>query len=314
MTENRRHVMNDYLDKERRNPASTDARVNGSTATKKRKRLDVPYAPDRNAGPRQGSICSTQSTSSSNGSPDDRNYPLASEEDTPYAKKAQITPRHQIQFYDDIAPLVKGINGRLGNSQYLQTSLQDVPHPTSLVGSNLNPFDTWPTLSNPMCDIQALKWCCKYSSMYGLAKVRHEFNDCIGSKKFGSEGIAPHWVPLLLRAKHAFLSTICISASHEDIMRRGMQAPHERLQHGSHDRMQARCEVIALINQAMNDDQSRIADTTIVAVLQLLNSEIMGCDDQVMRIHQQGLHDMVRQRGGLEKLGVEGQLASILTM
>lgn len=93
-----------------------------------------------------------------------------------------------------------------------------------------------------------------------------------------------------------------------------MQAPHERLQHGSHDRMQARGEVIALINQALKDDQSRIADTTIVAVLQLLNSEIMGCDDQVMRIHQQGLHDMVRQRGGLEELGVEGQLASILTM
>lgn len=163
MTENRRHVMNDYLDKERRNPASTDARVNGSTATKKRKRLDVPYAPDGIAGPRQGSICSIQSTASSNGSSEDRNYPLASEEAAPRTKRPQTADRQRIQFYDDISPLVKGINGRLKNSQYLQTSLQDIPQPTSLVGSNLNPFDTWPTLSNPMCDIQALKWCCKYS-------------------------------------------------------------------------------------------------------------------------------------------------------
>lgn len=78
--------------------------------------------------------------------------------------------------------------------------------------------------------------------------------------------------------------------------------------------MKVRGEVIAMINQAMQDPQLQTADATIVSVLHLLNSEIMGCDDTVMMIHQQGLHNMIRQRGGLDQLGVDGQLASILTM
>lgn len=136
----------------------------------------------------------------------------------------------------------------------------------------------------------------------------------LGSRKFGSQGISDHWVPTLLKARHAFLSTVCISSSHDDIMRRGIQAPHERTPYQSTDRMKVRGEVIAMINDALQDPQLQTADATIVSVLHLLNSEIMGCDDTVMMIHQQGLHNMVRSRGGLDNLGVDGQLASILTM
>ena len=69
-----------------------------------------------------------------------------------------------------------------------------------------------------------------------------------------------------------------------------------------------------MINESLNDPEMKTSDATIIAVLQLLNAEIMGCDDSIMRIHQRGLHDMVRERGGLGSLGVHGQLASILTM
>ena len=138
--------------------------------------------------------------------------------------------------------------------------------------------------------------------------------ETIGSRKFGSRGIVAHWVPTLLKAKHAFLSTICISSSHDDIMMRGLQAPHQRLRYGSTDGIKVRTEVISMINDALADPKQQAADATIVSVLHLLNSEIMGCDDQTMTIHQQGLHQMIRKRGGLAHLGVDGELAMISTM
>ena len=69
-----------------------------------------------------------------------------------------------------------------------------------------------------------------------------------------------------------------------------------------------------MINDALADPKQQAADATIVSVLHLLNSEIMGCDDQTMTIHQQGLHQMIRKRGGLAHLGVDGELAMISTM
>ena len=80
------------------------------------------------------------------------------------------------------------------------------------------------------------------------------------------------------------------------------------------NRIKIRQGVISLINESINDPEMRTSDETIVAVLHVLNSEIMGCDDRSMRVHQIGLHEMIRERGGLDRLGVGGQLASILTM
>ena len=69
-----------------------------------------------------------------------------------------------------------------------------------------------------------------------------------------------------------------------------------------------------MVADCMNDPQKQAADETILAVLHLLNSDIMGCDDRDMRIHQDGLVKMVMQRGGLDKLGLGGQLSVVLTM
>lgn len=95
---------------------------------------------------------------------------------------------------------------------------------------------------------------------------------------------------------------------------RGLQAPHERLRYGSTDGIKVRTEVISMINDALADPKQQAADATIVAVLHLLNSEVMGGDDQTMSVHQRGLHQMIRRRGGLEYLGVDGELAVLSTM
>lgn len=78
--------------------------------------------------------------------------------------------------------------------------------------------------------------------------------------------------------------------------------------------MKVRGEIIGMVNAALDDPAARLADTTVVSVLHLLNSEIMGCTDFTMAMHARGLHDLVRQRGGLHRLGMNGSLASMTTM
>jgi len=97
-------------------------------------------------------------------------------------------------------------------------------------------------------------------------------------------------------------------------MSRAAQPPDRRSQFESPERLRVRVEVTRMINASMSDPRMQTTDATMVAVLQLLNSEIMGCDDHVMLVHQTGLHAMVQQRGGLKALGVNGQLAAITTM
>ena len=97
-------------------------------------------------------------------------------------------------------------------------------------------------------------------------------------------------------------------------MRRAARLPDERSPHESTERTKVRVEVISLINEALKDPKLQTADCTIVAVLQLLTGEIMGPHQKTLQFHQRGLHDMVRQRGGLDGLGVHGQLALIITM
>ncbi|KXT13771.1 hypothetical protein AC579_6596 [Pseudocercospora musae] len=301
MRENRKHVMHDYLDKERRKPMSNDTRAAGTGTAKKRKRVPP--------GPRESFTTATstnhvyiqdtggemkaQKGMQSLNTPDSQNSGFNSE-----AMRPHVAAR-QIRFADDEAPLVHGISGGFNNCSYLRATPESIPplssDPRSALGSNIQPFSScWPALQDPSLNVEELKWSC--------------------SRKFGSRGIARDWVPTLLKSRHAFLSTICISASHDDIMLRGLQTPQERAPFGSEQRMKVRSEVLQLINQALADPQMQTADATLVAVLHVLNSEIMGCDDTIMRIHQEGLHNLVRQRGGLDRLGVDGQLALILTI
>lgn len=237
----------------------------------------------------------------------------------------------RFQFANDVRPLVRGAGGFFNNSTYLRASPDTIPFhvaestesvaassesagsPVTFVGSVLNPFLTWPEFQSPRLNVQELKWSCR--SVYATNTVMHrKHTDYDGSRRFGSQGISTDWIPVLLRARHAFLSTICISSAHDDVMSRALKPPHERSAHESYDHLQSRIEVIALVNQAMNDPQMATADETIVAVLHLLNAELIGCDDQVTKVHQEGLHKMVQSRGGLKRLGVGGQLASISTM
>lgn len=122
------------------------------------------------------------------------------------------------------------------------------------------------------------------------------------------------WLPIMSATNYAFLSNVCYSSAHDDIMRRGLQKPHERRLHESEERMRVRLETLEMVNKAIEDPRKRTTDATIMAVMNLLFSEIMGCNGATMLIHQQGLHNLVQQRGGLDGLGASGQLACTLSM
>jgi hypothetical protein len=44
------------------------------------------------------------------------------------------------------------------------------------------------------------------------------------------------------------------------------------------------------------------------------NSEIIGCDASALKAHQNGLNRMISLRGGLDKLGVVGQIARTVSV
>ena len=95
-------------------------------------------------------------------------------------------------------------------------------------------------------------------------------------------------------------------------MFRAFQSPSDRTPFPSFECSKVRVEVIGMINKSLSCPQLRTADATIIAVLQLLHSEIISGNEETMAVHQAGLRAMVQQRGGLHKLGVNGFLAGNL--
>ena len=322
MRKNRIHVMHNYLAKEAQNPDSKDSRVHGpgkvNGKRKKSRQISPPAMPgsttldaqDPSNALRQDisrlTPAESVQSSSSRETPEEESCtaPAKSFKASTSSLKPDVNKPgdrwHSPSLVDRGGPLVRGIGGYFENSRYMRAAIDDIPftfrssHPGDHVSAPLQPFSAWPSFSDPAIDVYELKWKC--------------------SQRFGSTSLGTNWIPLLLRARHAFLSTLCISSAHDDIMTRAFLPPH--LQNGDslEKRWKVRSGVIEMINESLSDPEMKIADETIIAVLHILNSEIMGCNDASMRVHQNGLHAMVKERGGLDKLGAGGQLAFVLTM
>jgi hypothetical protein len=111
------------------------------------------------------------------------------------------------------------------------------------------------------------------------------------------------WVPAMLHHRLAFLSTLCIAAAHEDAMR-GLTVD-------SDETTAIKTEVTHLMIYEMQS----VDNIEIMAILELLCSEIIrtGADESQLYMHSQSIMKFVKQKGGLEKLGLGGDLAKFLT-
>jgi hypothetical protein len=114
-----------------------------------------------------------------------------------------------------------------------------------------------------------------------------------------------HWIPTLVKSPHAFLSTLCIASAQLDAVQ---NRPFESIQTTA-----LRQEVIHLIGQNLLNSQSKVDDYNVIALTQLIASEVIGSDDVAIGYHEAGVAAMVKTRGGMEQLGVNGRIASTLS-
>ena len=120
------------------------------------------------------------------------------------------------------------------------------------------------------------------------------------------------FVPSVLKAEHSFLSTLCISSSYVDLMR-SLNKQGDGFGDTSHT-AEIREGVIIRIGREMRDPVRAKNDHTIMAVLMLLNGELIDGERFASLIHENGLAQMIKSRGGLDKLDNGTQLAPVLTM
>ncbi|KAF2276050.1 uncharacterized protein EI97DRAFT_433461 [Westerdykella ornata] len=164
---------------------------------------------------------------------------------------------------------------------YMQTS----PRPFQSIGKPFDPFRTMFQSHHPFVSVEELKWHC--------------------SRFFGTRAMGLYWIPTLVKSPHAFLSTLCIASTHYDAVH---NAQIESLQTTA-----LRQEVIHLIHQNILNPETKVDDYNIIALTQLIASEIIAREDATLGFHEAGIEAMVRTRGGLNKLGVNGRLAHTLS-
>ncbi|CAI6245738.1 unnamed protein product [Periconia digitata] len=159
------------------------------------------------------------------------------------------------------------------------------PGPFESIGKPLDPFATIYQASNPQVSVESLKHHC--------------------TRSFGTRAMGIHWIPAVVDSPHAFLSTLCIASAHFDAI------------HGqaieSVQTLALRQEVMHLISQSLVNPQSRTNDYNIIALTQLMASEIVASQEIALSFHEAGMEVMINQRGGLEELGLKGRLAPVVT-
>lgn len=125
------------------------------------------------------------------------------------------------------------------------------------------------------------------------------------------------WFPLVMTNSCLFLVTMLIAASHYT----SAQQKQRQQQHDTPDLALAlpnlldlRCEALQSINQAigMQHGDGVLSDALIGAVAKMASYEASFGDLDNYTVHMQALSKIVRLRGGLESLGLDGLLRRIV--
>ena len=123
---------------------------------------------------------------------------------------------------------------------------------------------------------------------------------------FGSEALGRLWVPTILKARHSFLSCMCLGASHHDIMNKS--------RNDSTTTLTLKTAVIQEISNSLTTCTTEVIPSTIIAIIHLLGAEVVSGSESSIRAHLSGLAMLLDQCGGLDALGLDGLVANILSM
>jgi len=157
--------------------------------------------------------------------------------------------------------------------------------PLVSIGENIDPFRTMFQSSHPNVSVTALKHHC--------------------SRYFGTESLGRRWIPACLEHPHTFLSTLYMASAHHDVVR--------RREVESMETAALRNDVIILVSGNLTNGAESVADHNIIAVSQLILGEVIGRNEGSLTYHQAGIETMIKQRGGLEHLGMDGMIASAVS-
>ena len=160
------------------------------------------------------------------------------------------------------------------------------PMPTLVsIGENIDPFRTMFQSNHPGVSVTTLKHHC--------------------SRYFGTEGLGRRWIPACLEHPHTFLSTLYMASAHHDVI--------QRREVESLETAALRNDVIMFVSGNLTNTAERVADHNIIAVSQLILGEVIGRNEGSLISHQGGIETMIKQRGGLEYLGMDGMIASAVS-
>jgi hypothetical protein len=197
--------------------------------------------------------------------------------DAPGIDGAMVRRQRPHDFVLPAAPIVlpSRRNIKLPYDDYL-------PPPFVSIGKAIDPFQTMFQSSHPQISVEELKFHC--------------------SRYFGTRALGRYWIPTALRYAHTFLGTLCLATAYHDVIH---EEPLESVQ-----TIALRQEVIHLVGRNMLNADTRASDHNIMAVIQLIISEVIGREESGLNWHENGLENMVKERGGLNQLGIDGHLAS----
>ncbi|KAH7414456.1 hypothetical protein DE146DRAFT_674019 [Phaeosphaeria sp. MPI-PUGE-AT-0046c] len=151
---------------------------------------------------------------------------------------------------------------------------QHIPPPLSSLGKNIDPFRTMFQSSHPSVSVEDLKFHC--------------------NRYFGTRALGKYWIPTALSYPHTFLGTLCLATAYHDVI-------YDRALE-SVQTIALRQEVIHLVGRNMLDPEARVSDHNLMAIIQLIISEVIGREEAALSWHEDGIQEMIQQRGGLDKL------------
>lgn len=101
----------------------------------------------------------------------------------------------------------------------------------------------------------------------------------------------------------ALLSHVSVTCVYQDLA--------DRLLYHSELTEYARTNVVRMVQHNLETEPD---DFTILSILHLLISEVGGFNDNMFDCHQDAILRIVQQRGGINTLGLNGDLSSVLTV
>jgi hypothetical protein len=160
----------------------------------------------------------------------------------------------------------------------------DMTQPPQLIsiGEAFDPFRTMFQSSHPRVSVTELKFHC--------------------SRYFGTWALGRYWIPACLETPHTFLSTLCLASAHHDVI---YGKPIESLETTA-----LRQDIMHMVGENFLNPEKSVQDHNIIAVSQLIISDIILRKRMDLAWHEAGIEKMIVQRGGLAVLGVNGLLAS----